>query len=172
MFSMEPTDVTQQMELELMLLSRHTIAGMPGSKPADGRLDRSAYVILSRLETEGPMSVPQLQSAFGLDTSTLSRQTTAMLRVGIVERIPDPDGGIARKFRMTPHGADRLAADRVEIHKSVAQVVRGWEPAELAAFTAALRRFNEGIEQLGGRPWPRHHATLGTTSATAAPHTR
>jgi DNA-binding MarR family transcriptional regulator len=169
---MEPTDATQQMELELMLLSRHTIDGAPGAKPSGRRLDRSAYVILSRLEAEGPMSIPQLQSAFGLDSSTLNRQTTAMLRAGSVERIADPDGGVARKFRMTPDGAARLAADREEIYASLATVVEDWEPTELAAFTAMLRRFNESIERLGDKPWPRGRTVAPATrssTTTAAP---
>lgn len=53
------------------------------------------------------MSIGQLSDAFGLDASTLNRQTAAMLRGNLVERIADPDGGIARKFRITAEGERR-----------------------------------------------------------------
>ncbi|RBL85831.1 MarR family transcriptional regulator, partial [Streptomyces cavourensis] len=84
-----------RIERETMLLGRYMHLLAPR---AEWRLDRSAYILLSRIEVEGPMSISQLSEAFGLDASTLNRQTAAMLRAGVVERIPDPDGGIARKF--------------------------------------------------------------------------
>lgn len=31
----------------------------------------------------------------------------------------------------------------------------GWEPEEVAAFAAYLKRFNTDIENLDERPWPR-----------------
>lgn len=78
-----------QIEFETMLLGRYMhLLTYRGS----GRLDRSAYILLSRIQAEGPLSISQLSDAFGLDTSTLNRQTAAMLRAGVVERIPDPEG--------------------------------------------------------------------------------
>ncbi|GAB2936909.1 MarR family winged helix-turn-helix transcriptional regulator [Micromonospora polyrhachis] len=138
-----------------MLLGRHAFLSPPGSKGRGNRLDRSAYVLLTRLEEQGPMSVAELQEAFGLDQSTLSRQTSAMLRAGVVERIPDPDGGLARKFRATPLGIERLEADRSEKLAALSKVLRGWNQDQIEAFAEMLRQFNEGIEQVDGRPWPR-----------------
>lgn len=77
-------------EFETMLLSRHSYLQGPRPRSPQWQLDRSAYVLLTRLVMDGPMSVSQLRDAFGLDASTLRRQTSAMLRAGLVERIPDP----------------------------------------------------------------------------------
>lgn len=91
-----------RIERETMLLGRYMHLLTPR---VEWRLDRSAYILLSRIQAEGPMSIGQLGDAFGLDASTLNRQTAAMQRAGVVERIADPDGGIARKFAITEEGS-------------------------------------------------------------------
>ncbi|MEU5217219.1 MarR family transcriptional regulator [Streptomyces sp. NPDC020807] len=146
---------THLVEFETMLLSRHAHLYAPRSRAGGGQLDRSAYVLLSRISMHGPMSIGQLSEAFGLDASTLNRQTAAMLRTGVVERIPDPDGGIARKFRITEEGARRLAADRDANIEGLDRVMEHWPAEDVARFAAFLERFNQDIERLEGRPWPR-----------------
>ncbi|MEU8620687.1 MarR family transcriptional regulator [Streptomyces sp. NPDC048623] len=146
---------THLIEFETMLLTRHSLLHAPRSRAGGGNLDRSAYVLLTRIRMDGPMSISQLSDAFGLDASTLNRQTAAMVRSGVVERIPDPDGGIARKFRITEEGARLLDADRTFNIGGLERVLADWTPAEVADFAAALERFNRDIERLDGRPWPR-----------------
>ncbi|NLU84878.1 winged helix-turn-helix transcriptional regulator [Rhodococcus sp. HNM0569] len=119
------------------------------------RLERSARVILSRLDAQGPMSVTELVDAFGLAASTLNRQTSALLRSGLVERILDPAGTIARKFRITDEGARRLADERALVTEGLAAVVADWPAARIERFVDDLRQFNVDIERLTGRPWPR-----------------
>src|SRR6266700_1781876 len=97
-------------EFETMLLSRYTLN--PHFRNAYGLLERSAYLLLSRLAVAGPLSIRQLSDALRLDASTLNRQTGVLLRTRLVERIADPDGGIARKFRLTEAGRARLEAAR------------------------------------------------------------
>ena len=69
------------------------------------------------------MSIGELSDAFGLDASTLNRQTAAAMRAGLLERIPDPDGGMARKFRITDEGARMLDEEREGIVRSLDQVM-------------------------------------------------
>ncbi|WP_327238833.1 MarR family transcriptional regulator [Streptomyces sp. NBC_01317] len=135
-----------------MLLGRylHLLASRGG-----GRLDRSAYTLLSRIRAEGPMSIGGLSDAFGLDASTLNRQTAAMLRAGVVERIPDPGGGIARRFAITPEGERRLDSDRAGNVNGLARLLDAWTPGEAAQLADSLGRLNRDIERLDGRPWPR-----------------
>ncbi|MFC8228670.1 MarR family winged helix-turn-helix transcriptional regulator [Streptomyces sp. NPDC057287] len=146
---------THLIEFETMLLGRHLQLSAPRSRRGGGSLDRSAYTLLSRIRMEGPMSIGQLSDAFGLDASTLNRQTAAMLRGGLVERIPDPDGGIARKFRITGAGELALDAERAENISGLERVMAGWSPDEVAVFAGYLKRLNSDIESLDGRPWPR-----------------
>lgn len=141
-----------RIEFETMLLGRYM--SLLASR-GNGRLDRSAYILLSRIEAEGPMSISQLSDAFGLDSSTLNRQTAAMLRAGVVDRIPDPAGGIARKFAITAEGERRLATDRAENLHGLSRVLEDWTPEEAAQLADCLGRLNRDIERLDGRPWPR-----------------
>jgi DNA-binding MarR family transcriptional regulator len=143
----KPTDL---IEYEMMLLGRHVLA-----MRAQLNLERSAYILLSRIRVEGPMSIGELSEALQLDASTLNRQTAALLRAGLVERIPDPEGGIARKFRITAEGERRLDDQRALIVSGLEDVLADWTPDDVAALAGYLKRFNTDIERLSGRPWPR-----------------
>ncbi|MGW0905923.1 MarR family winged helix-turn-helix transcriptional regulator [Streptomyces sp. NPDC002853] len=155
----KPADRTEKpvrrVEFETMLLGRHSHLFNPRTRSSGGRLDRSAYILLSRIQMDGPMSIGQLTDAFGLDASTLNRQTAAMLRGGLVERIPDPDGGMARKFRISAEGARQLDADRAEYTQGLEKVMDNWSAEDVDAFAGFLQRFNSDIERLEGHPWPR-----------------
>ncbi|WP_024799511.1 MarR family winged helix-turn-helix transcriptional regulator [Nocardia sp. BMG51109] len=146
----KPTD---RVEFETMLLSRHTLN--PRYRSDSTRLERSAYILLCRLSIEGPMSIGQLSEAFGLDASTLNRQTAALLRSGLVERIPDPEGGMARKFRISDKGEKSLTTERNANIDGLNRVLRDWSAEDVAAFADYVQRLNTDIERIGGRPWPR-----------------
>ncbi|WP_327308549.1 MarR family transcriptional regulator [Streptomyces sp. NBC_01298] len=145
--------VLEKLERELMLLARHQVLARR-DRDAE-RLERSAYLLLSRIDTQGPMSIGQLSDAFGLDTSTVNRQTAALLRCGLAERVPDPDGGMARKLRITDEGGRRLIEDREVNQSCLARVVADWSPEEVRQLEDALVRLNRSAEALEGRPWPR-----------------
>ena len=142
-------------ELETMLLSRYLVPNRRSSGQQSRRLERSGYTVLSRLVAQGPMSLSALSEALGLDVSTLNRQTAAMVKAGHLERVPDRDGGMARKFQVTASGRADLEADRRANADAIGRVVAGWDAEELDTFVALLRRFNTDIENLDGRPWPR-----------------
>ncbi|AXG83019.1 MarR family winged helix-turn-helix transcriptional regulator [Streptomyces paludis] len=147
--------LADEVEFEQMLLHRHALLSQYGGRRKGSVLDRSAYILLSRLWVQGPMSIGELSDAFGLDASTLNRQTAAALRAGLVERMPDPAGGTARKFGITEKGTRLLAVEREGIVGSLKKIMAGWSDEDIASFTVFLRRFNHGIERLTRRPWPR-----------------
>jgi len=136
-----------RLERELLALSRHPGMGVLTTKAVDAdMLERSAYLLLSRLDEDGPLSIKELTDVFRLDTSTVNRHTAALLKAGLVDRIADPDGGIARKFRISEDGARRLAEHRRRVRAGLGRVVADWSQDELAAFTAALAHFNASID--------------------------
>lgn len=134
-----------------MLLARH----LARPRRAEGNLDSSAYLLLNRLGIQGPMSVGELSEALHLDTSTISRQSTAALNAGLVQRIPDPEGGMARKFVVTEEGRRRLEAERMSNVAGLELVLADWDPDLRTQFADLLERFNNDIERRTGQPWPR-----------------
>jgi DNA-binding MarR family transcriptional regulator len=129
-------------EYAQMLLSRYTIAQLRH----DGGLDRSAYVVLARLASDGPLSIGELSELLRLDASTLQRQTGAAMRAGLVDRIPDPDGGPARKFTLTAEGRTRLDATRDRSIHALGQILADWTDDDVDRFADLLHRFNAAIE--------------------------
>ncbi|MCQ0010725.1 transcriptional regulator [Actinomadura madurae] len=117
-----------------------------------GLLERSAYILLSRVRIEGPMSIRQLSEAFDLDPSTLNRQTSAMLRARPGRAHSRPRG---RHRPQVPHhvrGERRLDAERAQIVTGIDKIMADWTSDEVAAFAAFLQRFNTDIERLAAIP--------------------
>ncbi|MBR7837780.1 MarR family transcriptional regulator [Actinospica durhamensis] len=151
----EPGKRTDLVEYEHMVLGRHNLRAIPITPETEQLLERSSYIMLSRIQRQGPMSIGQLSEAFGLDASTLNRQTAAAMRAGLLRRIPDPEGGIARKFQLTDEGARRLTVTRDWHVDGLDRVMAEWSPQDVLDFAAFLRRFNTDIERIDKRPWPR-----------------
>ncbi|GAA2426402.1 MarR family winged helix-turn-helix transcriptional regulator [Streptomyces pulveraceus] len=143
------------LERELTLLSRHFIAAR--GPRAGQSLERSAYVLLTRLEVGEPLTLKELALTFQIDVSTINRQVSAMLRNGLVERIPDPEGGMARKFRPTALGLERLEADRAVSRAGTTRLIQasGWTDRRTEEFVTLLMEFNQSIERLEGLTWSR-----------------
>jgi DNA-binding MarR family transcriptional regulator len=141
-------------EFEHMVLGRHQF-GSEKRRLQAHRMERSAYIMLSRIRVQGPMSIGQLSDAFVLDASTVNRQTAHAVRSGLLERIPDPEGGMARKFRLTEEGERLLAEERTVHRQELDRVFEDWAPEDVETFAHYLQRFNTSIERLSGQPWPR-----------------
>ncbi|MER5441545.1 MarR family winged helix-turn-helix transcriptional regulator [Streptomyces sp. NPDC002790] len=139
-------------ERELTLLSRHFVSSR--GPRAGLTLERSAYVLLTRLQAGEPLTLKELAHTFQLGMSTISRQVGAMLDKGLVERLPDPDGGMARKYRPTPLGLDRLRVDRAINLEGAARLIDAtqWTDQATRQFLTLLGELNRSIEQLEGLP--------------------
>lgn len=150
---MAELDRFEQVELETLLLSRYLT---PLRHPAASRLlERSWYLLLTRISGEGPMSIGELSHALMLDVSTMNRQTAALTKAGYLERVNDPEGGMARKFRMTAAGRAALEQDRAENLAGIRTLLEDWDPADVDEFTRLVRKFTESIEVRVDRVWPR-----------------
>jgi DNA-binding MarR family transcriptional regulator len=139
---------------EQMLLTRFALQGV-APKDREVPLDRSAVILLSRLRAQGPMTVAELADAFDMDVSTIHRQTTAAMKSDLLERITDPDGGVARKLRPTDEGLRRLDAELEARKDGFGRILADWSQGEIADFVRHLRRYNQAVEARRGKSWPR-----------------
>jgi DNA-binding MarR family transcriptional regulator len=147
-------DRIERIERELALLSRQPGMGSFGDVPLPSKVelvDRGTYVLLARLDEGGPLAIREIAIAFGLDDSTVNRKTATCVRDGVLERIPDPDGGMARKFRLTDLGRERLEAYRTWARAGLQRVLADWPTADLDALATSLDRLNRSIDDLRAR---------------------
>ena len=142
----------QEMQYELMLFSRYTLRPLLQGGPT---LERSAYVLLNRLEHSEPMTFKELSQALRLDTSTIHRQVGALIRHEHVAYVAGPAGEVARRIAPTAAGIEALLATRTSHEQGLRGVVGAWSQEKQRTFMGLLREFNETVECLEGAPWPR-----------------
>jgi DNA-binding MarR family transcriptional regulator len=104
-------------------------------------LDRAAYVILRRLQQDGPQNVSVLASALNLDGSTVTRQVTALQKDGLIERHRDPRDGRGTVIEATALGLRQVEAVREARRALYGTVLRDYSAAERRELAVTLERF-------------------------------
>ncbi|MBH0779808.1 MarR family winged helix-turn-helix transcriptional regulator [Nocardia bovistercoris] len=145
------------LEFEAMVLMLHQLR-MDRCGAVDD-LERSGYLVLNWLRARGPLSISELSESFSVDNSTVYRQTATLLRLGLVERISDPGGGMARKFRVTPSGDRSLDRARHRRTAMLREFLGDWDIEEIADFASRLARFNAEVERYRREQHPAREAT-------------
>ncbi|WP_199314988.1 MULTISPECIES: MarR family winged helix-turn-helix transcriptional regulator [Streptomyces] len=108
-------------------------------------MDRAAYLLLNRLDKEGPMGVKALAASMGIDSSTVTRQVAPLVDTGLVKRTSHPEDGRAVVLQLSPRGLSRLEEVRSSRRQLMAELTQDWTPDEREAFCALLTRFNVAL---------------------------
>ncbi|MFH8614136.1 MarR family winged helix-turn-helix transcriptional regulator [Streptomyces sp. NPDC017979] len=108
-------------------------------------MDRAAYLLLNRLDREGPMGVKALAAGMGIDSSTVTRQVAPLVDTGLVKRTSHPEDGRAVVLQLSPRGQARLEEVRNSRRALMEQVTDGWSDSERESFTSLLTRFNQAL---------------------------
>ena len=119
---------------------------------ADG-IERAAYALLAHLVREGPQRTTALADAVHSDTSTVSRQVSALVQLGLVERKADPDDGRACLLVATAAGHNTFDRAKAERTRHIAAMLAEWPQSDQRTLVMLLDRFNENFENyhpLGG----------------------
>ncbi|HEY6745350.1 MAG TPA: MarR family transcriptional regulator [Mycobacteriales bacterium] len=109
----------------------------------DPRLDTTAYPLVSMIGWRGAMRPSELSAALHLDKSTVSRQIDAAARLGLLERVPDPDDARAVTVRLTPPALakmEELKSARMERWRAA---LAEWAPGDIASLTRLLKQLHE-----------------------------
>lgn len=135
-------DVLGTIETQVALLMR---LGEATRRSTGGRphraLDRAAYVILRRLQSDGPLNVSALADALNLDGSTVTRQLTTLENDGLIERRRDPADGRGTVIEATPQGLAQVEAVREARRVVYGQVLSDYSAAEKEELASNLERF-------------------------------
>ncbi len=108
-------------------------------------MDRAAYLLLNRLDKEGPMGVKALAASMGIDSSTVTRQVAPLVDTGLVKRTSHPEDGRAVVLQLSPRGLSRLEEVRSSRRQLMAELTQEWSPQEREAFCTLLTRFNTAL---------------------------
>ncbi|MFJ6212707.1 MarR family winged helix-turn-helix transcriptional regulator [Streptomyces sp. NPDC092296] len=118
-------------------------------------MDRAAFLLLNRLDWQGPMGVKALAEAMGIDSSTVTRQVAPLVDTGLVERVQNPDDKRAVFLGLSPLGRERLEEVRSSRQELVRRLLSDWPQEDREAFCELLARFNLSLESYstgGGAP--------------------
>lgn len=135
-----------RVELQLALLLRRaerTGAVRAGHSPA---LERSGYLLLQVLSTEGPLGINALAARQGLDASTVTRQVVSLEKVGFAVRSRDPVDGRAVRVEATASGTEQLDRERARRTTMYDQILDDWSPFERALLAEMLERLNRDLD--------------------------
>lgn len=117
------------------------------AKAGPDGLERAAYAILCALVHDGPQRTSGLAEALHAEISTISRQSSALVQHGLVERQADPEDGRASLLVPTAEGRRVFEENRRLRNRWLAAVLGDWNEADRAKLNELFDRLNTGIEQ-------------------------
>jgi DNA-binding MarR family transcriptional regulator len=105
-------------------------------------LDGAAYGLLALLQDAGPLRASDLVTRIGLDKSTVSRQVSSLVDLGLVDRAADPVDGRAQVLTPSAEGAAHLARVRDVRRARWESDLSDWPASDVATLAELLHRLN------------------------------
>jgi DNA-binding MarR family transcriptional regulator len=135
----EREQIAAAVQRELTVFARR-VRGVP--QRLHQELPFVAYSMLSSIDAADGCRSVDLAVLYRLDKSTVSRQVGDLERRGLVARTTEPARGRGQVLRVTPAGRALLQDAAATRQAELAHRVAAWSDQELAAFAAALQRYN------------------------------
>jgi DNA-binding MarR family transcriptional regulator len=130
--------------MRFVLVVKRGAANFAGQQK-DG-IEYPAYGLLANLIVHGPRRTTALADAVHADASTVSRQTAALVRHGLLERRPDPEDGRASILAPTAEGERVFLDNRRRHNENMARLLAGWSEREIHQLADLLTRLNTDFE--------------------------
>lgn len=125
--------------IRLLAKAKARLSSMPGLP------DHSAFPIIATLVCEGPRRTSALAEALHTEISTISRQTSALVQQGLIERQADPNDGRACLLAPTEDGRALYERAREERNRWLAATLHDWDPADVERLIGLLTRLNTDL---------------------------
>jgi DNA-binding MarR family transcriptional regulator len=106
-----------------------------------------AYSMLMALNDSGPRRASDLVDIFSIDKGAVSRQVSALLELGLIERSPDPEDRRAAILAITEEGSRRLSTIADLRRREVLERLSGWSDEDLQAVVDVMARYNNALER-------------------------
>jgi DNA-binding MarR family transcriptional regulator len=118
-------------------------AARAGAHALDPRLDVTGYPLVSAIGWRGAMRPSEIAAVLQLDKSTVSRQIDAAAKLGLVERVPDPDDARAVTVRLTDAAQERMDELKDARAERWRAALAEWAPGDITELTRLLRQLNQ-----------------------------
>ncbi len=111
------------------------------------RLDYSTFILLlAVVDAPEGARASELAEAMRVHKSTVSRAVSALERMGLVERRPDPRDGRSHVLTASAHAQERVESYRRTSHAWLATLIEDWSPQDLGSFARQLGRLNDAMD--------------------------
>ncbi|WP_137724997.1 MarR family winged helix-turn-helix transcriptional regulator [Prescottella subtropica] len=135
------SDPITELESELVdMWRRGRIQTRERARAINPKLDPACYPLLTILARGDAVPMSELVTDLAVEKSTLTRQIDAVVRLGLVERRPDPHDARARLVALTEPGRTQLTALRESTIAGWRERLSRWDPADVRQLTELLRR--------------------------------
>ncbi len=121
------------------------------AQSGDG-VERAAYLLLVHLVKHGPRRLSSLAEAVHSDVSTVSRQVTQLVQLGLVARQPDPSDGRASMLAATGDGVRTYERKRARRTRHFAELLEDWPTQDWQRLHELVTRFNDDFERYHRTP--------------------
>ncbi|MCS0635241.1 MarR family transcriptional regulator [Streptomyces sp. LP05-1] len=101
-----------------------------------------SYTLLAHIEDRQGCRATDLAAHYLLDKSTVSRQITALEKLGLVERRSDPADHRVQVLHPTEKGSALLSSTQASRRAAYQERLADWSTEDLGRFAAYLLRYN------------------------------
>ncbi|RAK26458.1 DNA-binding MarR family transcriptional regulator [Actinoplanes lutulentus] len=108
-------------------------------------LDRTAFLLLSRLAGGTPLTMGEIAEQLDITPSTATRRVAPLADAGLVRRDRHPDEHRTVHITITDAGRTRVEAVRQARVETLRQTFRDWSPQELSTLAATIDRLTQTL---------------------------
>ena len=122
------------------------------------------FVLLRRIQEDGPVSLGELARLTDMDPAATGRQIRQLERDDLVERVPSPGDGRVTNVSVTPAGAEARRRISEVLDRHMEDVLDAWSPPDRGDLARLLTRLADDLRSV-------HYRTLAdqpTPSGVAA----
>ena len=111
-------------------------------------LDYNTFVILLAVhDSPDGVRASDLVGGLFVHKSTISRAVSMLERLGLLDRVTDPNDGRAQLLTVPTVARGRIDSFRARSYEWLRGLIADWAPEELATFAGQLTRLNDAMEQ-------------------------